>query len=75
MKRQNYTVAANIGKCNWCGTVGKMTRVKVSLKRTKPACIMCTELFKPIKPELPIDKDKGFSQFFWRIWLRDLIRA
>lgn len=69
MKRLVSTVS-NAKPCHWCGRTDNLRPVKVSPKRSKGACSMCFELFKPIKPELPIDKDRGFSQFFWRVWLK-----
>ena len=38
------TTVANVKKCNWCKEVGRYKMLKITPKKSKPACLSCYQM-------------------------------
>jgi hypothetical protein len=50
MKIARSTVA-NVKKCAWCGFTGEYKMLKVTPKKSKPACLKCYSFMVSEKPK------------------------
>lgn len=51
-------------RCHWCKDYGKVKFLKVSPKKSKPACLRCYNMMT-MKPEIKLDELPKTRWFRW----------